>query len=75
MNSVDGLPGPAAACDVRGRVFYAAMSLVRGGRILQIGPRLEADPAENVEEGGGALLLPAFVEGHTHLDKTTWGSA
>lgn len=49
--------------------------LVRGGRILKIGPGLEADPDVGVEEGGGALLLPAFIEGHTHLDKTTWGSA
>ncbi|SEK09351.1 amidohydrolase family protein [Achromobacter sp. NFACC18-2] len=49
--------------------------LVRGGRILQVGPGLEADPAVAREDGGGALLLPAFIEGHTHLDKTTWGSA
>ncbi|MDE1184264.1 amidohydrolase family protein [Paraburkholderia sp.] len=25
------------------------------------------------EDGHGALALPGFVEGHTHLDKTTWG--
>lgn len=49
--------------------------LVRGGRILRIGPGLDADPGVNVEDGGGALLLPALIEGHTHLDKTTWGSA
>ena len=49
--------------------------LVRGGRILQVGPGLEADSAVPREDGGGALLLPAFIEGHTHLDKTTWGSA
>ncbi|MEI7710214.1 MAG: amidohydrolase [Rhodospirillales bacterium] len=24
-------------------------------------------------DGGGALLLPGLIEGHTHLDKTTWG--
>ena len=30
--------------------------------------------AENAEilDGGGALLLPGLIEGHTHLDKTTW---
>ena len=25
-------------------------------------------------DGGGALLLPGLIEGHTHLDKTTWGA-
>ncbi|MEN4917650.1 amidohydrolase family protein [Achromobacter spanius] len=48
--------------------------LVRGGRIQQIGPGLAADSSVAVEEGGGALLLPGLIEGHTHLDKTTWGS-
>ncbi|MFD4839756.1 amidohydrolase family protein [Achromobacter sp. NPDC058515] len=48
--------------------------LVRNGRIRQIGPRLDAEPAVAVEDGGGALLLPGLVEGHTHLDKTTWDS-
>lgn len=53
----------------------AADVLVRGGRILRIESGLDADPAVSVEDGGGALLLPALIEGHTHLDKTTWGSA
>lgn len=48
--------------------------LVRGGRILEIGPNLRADAAVPHEDGAGALLLPGLVEGHTHLDKTTWGS-
>ncbi|WP_313622111.1 amidohydrolase family protein [Achromobacter sp.] len=48
--------------------------LVRGGRILDIGPGLHADPDVTLEDGGGALLLPGLIEGHTHLDKTTWGS-
>ncbi|MDR3098516.1 MAG: amidohydrolase family protein [Paraburkholderia sp.] len=46
---------------------------VVGGRIEAIGPNV-APPADAlVEDGGGALLLPGFVEGHTHLDKTHWG--
>lgn len=48
--------------------------LVCGGRIRKIGPALEAEPGMALEDGGGALLLPGLIEGHTHLDKTTWGS-
>jgi cytosine deaminase len=32
-----------------------------------------AEDAE-VMDGGGALLLPGLIEGHTHLDKTTRGA-
>lgn len=41
---------------------------VRGGRIAA-GPAPAGTPEE---DGRGLLLLPAFVEGHTHLDKTTF---
>ena len=42
--------------------------LVLGGRIAA-----GAAPAGTPEEDGrGLLLLPGFVEGHTHLDKTTF---
>jgi cytosine deaminase len=47
--------------------------LVRDGRIAGIGAALSAPADATVEEGGGALLLPGLVEGHTHLDKTMWG--
>lgn len=55
---------PADAVDV----------LVRAGRIAQVGPRVQAPAGMLVEDGGGALLLPGLVEGHTHLDKTNWES-
>jgi cytosine deaminase len=42
--------------------------LLRGGRIAA-GP---AAAGIATEDGAGLLLLPAFVEGHTHLDKTTF---
>lgn len=42
--------------------------LVLGGRIAA-GPAPAGTPEE---DGRGMLLLPAFVEGHTHLDKTTF---
>lgn len=47
--------------------------LVRDGRIAATGAALAAPADAAVEEGGGALLLPGLVEGHTHLDKTMWG--
>jgi cytosine/adenosine deaminase-related metal-dependent hydrolase len=43
------------------------------GRIAAIGPDLAREPGIAIEDGAGALLLPGFVEGHTHLDKTHWG--
>lgn len=59
----DVRPMNAAACDV----------LVRDGRIHAMAPSLPAAADAAVEEGHGALLLPGFVEAHTHLDKTLWG--
>ena len=47
--------------------------LVKGDRIEAVGANLHAPADCIVEEGGGALLLPGLVEGHTHLDKTMWG--
>jgi cytosine/adenosine deaminase-related metal-dependent hydrolase len=46
-----------------------------GGEIASIEPHDRARPqaGDIVIDGQGALLLPGFVEGHTHLDKTTWG--
>lgn len=46
---------------------------VAGGLIAAIGPDLPREPGVAIEDGAGALLLPGFVEGHTHLDKTHWG--
>lgn len=42
--------------------------VVLGGRIAA-GPAPAGTPEE---DGRGMLLLPGFVEGHTHLDKTTF---
>lgn len=47
--------------------------LVTGDRIAAAGVALAVPAGCVVEEGGGALLLPGLVEGHTHLDKTLWG--
>ncbi len=43
--------------------------------VLVLGGRFAAGPAPEgiaVEDGAGLLLLPGFVEGHTHLDKTVF---
>lgn len=56
-------PMGGAATDVR----------VQDGRIAELGAGLAAPAGTSVEDGGGALLLPGLVEGHTHLDKTMWG--
>ncbi len=47
--------------------------LIEQGRIAAIGTGLEAPPGTPAEDAAGLLALPAFVEGHTHLDKTLWG--
>lgn len=52
----------------------AADVLVSRGCIERIGPNLQAPAEVPRESGEGALLLPGMVEGHTHLDKTTWDS-
>ncbi|TDN62962.1 amidohydrolase family protein [Paraburkholderia sp. BL10I2N1] len=46
---------------------------IADGHIEAIGPALTRKPGIVHEQGGGALVLPGFVEGHTHLDKTHWG--
>lgn len=51
----------------------AADILVAEGRIAAIGPGLAAPHGTPEEDAAGLLALPAFVEGHTHLDKTLWG--
>jgi cytosine deaminase len=47
--------------------------LIVQGRIADAAPGIGAAAGCSVEEGAGALVLPGFVEGHTHLDKTHWG--
>jgi cytosine deaminase len=44
---------------------------IAGDRIASLSPDAPP-PGARVEDGAGLLLLPAFVEGHTHLDKTTF---
>lgn len=60
--------------DVRLPDGAAVDVLISRGRIERIGPNLQAPAGVAREPGRRALLLPGLVEGHTHLDKTTWDS-
>jgi cytosine deaminase len=58
--------------DVRPLGGAPADILIAAGRIAAIGAGLDGTGARE-EAGRGLLALPAFVEGHTHLDKSLWG--
>lgn len=58
--------------NIRPMAGPATDMLIRDGRIAAIGPNLAADGV-SVEDGNGAIAIPALVDAHTHLDKTTWG--
>jgi cytosine/adenosine deaminase-related metal-dependent hydrolase len=46
---------------------------IRDGHIAEISPHLTATDDEPALDGQGMLLLPGFVDAHTHLDKTLLG--
>ncbi len=47
---------------------------IAGGAIAGLRPPGGAHPASERFDLAGALLLPALVDGHIHLDKTHWGA-
>src|SRR5262249_26656135 len=47
--------------------------LIREGVIELIGPGLRADPAAEVVDVPGRLLLPGLIDAHCHIDKTLFG--
>jgi cytosine/adenosine deaminase-related metal-dependent hydrolase len=59
--------------NVRPYAGNTADLLIENGRIARIAPMIDAPPGATVEEGKGEIVLPGFVEAHTHLDKTMWG--
>jgi cytosine/creatinine deaminase len=44
--------------------------LIRDGVIERTGPGLRADPAAQVADVPGRLLLPGLIDAHCHLGKT-----
>ncbi|MCZ2996141.1 hypothetical protein NYY81_19105, partial [Acinetobacter baumannii] len=43
--------------------------LIEDGVIRQIGPNLAAPAAQRLD-GKNQLLLPGFIDGHAHIDKS-----
>lgn len=48
---------------------------IADGLIAAISPTVPADlgPADQVEDLRGEIVLPGFVDGHAHADKSLWG--
>lgn len=46
---------------------------IEDGRIAAIGPASGTAQVADVEDVGGALVVPGFVDGHNHADKSMWG--
>lgn len=51
----------------------AADLAVSGGRFIEIGPRLPGEHAAETIDLEGRLVVPGFVDGHIHLDKSFFG--
>ena len=69
---------PAGVFDgIDGKVHRGWQVLVRGDRIVAVGPDLAAPADARVLDLAGATLMPGLIEGHGHLflhpyDETSW---
>lgn len=59
--------------NVRPMAGPAVDVLVTDGIIRRLTPGIEAPEGATVVDGRHGILLPSFVDGHIHLDKTYWG--
>ena len=59
--------------NVRPMAGAAVDVLATGGIIRRLAGGIEAPPGATVIDGQHGILLPGFVDGHIHLDKTYWG--
>jgi imidazolonepropionase len=67
-----GPPRPRAGAELRDpAIIPDGAMLLRGGRIEAVGPRAaierQSPPEAAVVDAGGRLVLPGFVDAHTHL--------
>ena len=53
--------------DGTGRAGYRADVRTAGGRIVEIGDRVDGAGAR-ILDAGGAIVTPGFIDSHTHLD-------
>jgi len=67
------MPGDLLVRNVRPMAGPVVDVLARGGFIERIAAGLETPSGTPVIDGQGGILLPGFVDGHIHLDKTFWG--
>ncbi|MGH9382535.1 MAG: cyanophycinase [Thermoanaerobaculia bacterium] len=58
-NVIDGTGGARRRTEVR----------VRGDRIAEVAPRLEAGSCEPLVEANGLALAPGFIDSHSHADR------
>ncbi|MDO4567544.1 MAG: dihydropyrimidinase [Clostridia bacterium] len=56
---------------VNARDSASADVLIRGDRIVQIAPDLCASDADEVIDASGCLVMPGFIDTHTHFDLDT----
>lgn len=52
---------------------FAADVAVRGGRVSSVGTSVPDDGAESVD-AGGLLVMPGFIDAHTHMDMPFGGT-
>ena len=67
-----GSARPRIAAEMRElSIVHDGVMLVRGGRIAAVGPRAEIEPLAGqdtqVVDAGGRVVMPGFVDAHTHL--------
>jgi cytosine/adenosine deaminase-related metal-dependent hydrolase len=67
------MSGDLLVKNVRPMAGAAVDVLVAGGTIKRLAGGIDAPVGAPIIDGQGGILLPAFVDGHIHLDKTYWG--